>query len=71
MPKPKPKWDLHRHRIGQPCQHRLSGERRNPGNSAGGSFLDTGLRRCDEGFCSFRLPKLTHWRLPKQALGFS
>ena len=34
MPKPKPKWDLHRHRIGQPCQHRLSGERRNPGNSA-------------------------------------
>ena len=27
--------------------------------------------RCDEGFCSFRLRKLTHYRLPKQTLGFS
>ena len=34
-------------------------------------FLDTGLRRCDEGFCSFELCKLTHCRLPKQTLGFS
>ena len=51
---PKPKWNLHRHRIVQRCQHR-----------------HTGLRRCDEGFCSFRLRKLTHCRLLKQTLGFS
>ena len=59
------------HRIGQRCQHRHSGERRNPGNSAECTFLDTGLRRCDEGFCSFRLRKLIHCRLPKQTLRFS
>ena len=71
LPKPKPKWNLHRHLIGQHCQHRHSGENRNPENGAGCSFLETGLRRCDEGFCSFRLRNLTHCRLPKQTLGFS
>ena len=71
QPKPKPKWNLHRHRIGQRCQHRHSGERRNPGNMAECTFVDTGLRRCDEGFCSFRLRKLKHCRLPKQTLGIS
>ena len=35
------------------------------------TFVDTGLRRCDEGFCSFRLRKLKHCRLPKQTLGIS
>ena len=34
-------------------------------------ILDTGVSRCDEGFCSFRLRKLNHCRLPKQTLGFS
>ena len=33
---------------------------RNPGNIAECTFLDTGLRRCDEGFGSLRLHKLTH-----------
>ena len=69
--KPKPEWNLHRHRNGQRCQHRHSGELRNPGNSAERTFLDTGLRRCHEGFCSFRLRKLIHCRLPKQALWFN
>ena len=41
------------------------------GNSAKCTFLDTGLRRCDEGFCSFMLPELTHCRLPKQTPGVS
>ena len=71
IPKPKPKWNLHRHRIGQRFQHRHSGERRNPGNSGECTSLDTGLRRCDEGFRSYRFHKLTHCRLPKQTLGFS
>ena len=31
--KPKPRWILHRHRIGQRFQHRHSGERRNPASS--------------------------------------
>ena len=70
-PKPKPKWNLHRNRIGQRCQHRHSGVRRNPGNSAECTFLDTGVSRCDEGFCSFRLRNPTHCRLPKRTLGFS
>ena len=65
-PKPKPKWNLHQHRIVQRCQHRHSGVRWNPENSSGFTFLDTGLRRCDEGFCSLRLRKLTHCRLPKR-----
>ena len=54
-PKPKPKWNLHRHRTGQGCQHRHSGERRNPGNCAEYTFLVTGLQRCDEGFFCFKL----------------
>ena len=58
--KPKPKWNLHRHRIGLRCQHRHSGEGRNPWNTAECPFLDTGLRRCDEGFYSFRLHNLTN-----------
>ncbi len=33
---------------------------RNPGNIAECTFLDTGLRRCDEGFSSFGLHQLTH-----------
>ena len=69
--KPKPEWNLHRHRNGQRCQHRHSGKSRNPRNSAERTFLDTGLRRCHEGFCSFRLRKLIHCRLPKQALWFN
>ena len=68
VPKPKPKWNLHRHRIGRRYQHRLSGERRNPGNSAECAFLDNRLLRCDERFCSFRLCKLTHCQLPQQTL---
>ena len=39
--------------------------------SAECTFLDTGLRRCDEECCSFRLRALTHCRLPKQTLGFN
>ena len=71
VPKLKPKRNLHRHRIGQRCQHRHSGVRRNAGNIAICTFLDTGLRRCDKGFGSLRSRKLTHCRLPKQTLEFS
>ena len=34
------------------------------------SKVDTGLRRRDEGFCSFRLHNLTQCRLPKRTLEF-
>ena len=31
----------------------------------------SGIRRCDEGFCSLGLRKLPHCRLPKQTLGLA
>ena len=70
-PKPKPKWNLHRNRIGQRCQHRHSGE--SPESREQCRMYFSGHRRkpCDEGFCSFRLRNPTHCRLPKRTLGFS